>query len=49
MKFADLHLHTQFSDGTFSPEELVAWLKQFHTGLAEALHNGEAVADLLPE
>ena len=24
MKFADLHLHTQFSDGTFTPEELVA-------------------------
>jgi len=24
MKFADLHLHTQFSDGTFSPAELVA-------------------------
>jgi predicted metal-dependent phosphoesterase TrpH len=24
MKFADLHLHTHFSDGTFSPEELVA-------------------------
>ena len=23
MKFADLHLHTHFSDGTFSPEELV--------------------------
>ena len=22
MKFADLHLHTNFSDGTFSPEEL---------------------------
>ena len=24
MKFADLHLHTNYSDGTFSPEELVA-------------------------
>ena len=23
MKFADLHLHSQFSDGTFTPEELV--------------------------
>ena len=23
MKFADLHLHTNFSDGTFTPEELV--------------------------
>ena len=25
MKFADLHLHTLFSDGTFSPEELVGY------------------------
>jgi predicted metal-dependent phosphoesterase TrpH len=32
MKFADLHLHTQFSDGTFTPEELV-WHAQQH-GLA---------------
>jgi predicted metal-dependent phosphoesterase TrpH len=24
MKFADLHLHTHFSDGTYSPEELTA-------------------------
>ncbi len=32
MKFADLHLHTQFSDGTFTPEELV--LRAQNTGLA---------------
>jgi 3',5'-nucleoside bisphosphate phosphatase len=25
MKFADLHLHTHFSDGTFSPEEVAAY------------------------
>ncbi len=24
MRFADLHLHSHFSDGTYSPEELVA-------------------------
>ena len=32
-----------------SPEEMAAWLKQFHSRLAEALHNGEAVLELLPE
>src|SRR5271154_1129437 len=32
MKFADLHLHTNFSDGTFSPEELV--LEAQKSGLA---------------
>ena len=32
MKFADLHLHTQFSDGTFTPEELVLYAQK--TGLA---------------
>jgi hypothetical protein len=32
MKFADLHLHTQFSDGTFSPEELVLYAQK--SGLA---------------
>lgn len=32
MKFADLHLHTQFSDGTFTPEELV--LHAQNNGLA---------------
>jgi hypothetical protein len=33
---------------TKSPEELVAWLQEFHTRLAEALHNGETVIHLLP-
>lgn len=28
MKFADLHLHTHFSDGTFSPEELVLYAQK---------------------
>jgi hypothetical protein len=32
-----------------SPEEMAAWLRQFHTRLAQALHIGEAVLDLLPE
>jgi hypothetical protein len=32
-----------------SPEEMARWLQAFHTRLAEALHNGEAVLDLLPE
>src|SRR5215831_10071140 len=32
MKFADLHLHTMFSDGTFTPEELV--LQAQKNGLA---------------
>jgi predicted metal-dependent phosphoesterase TrpH len=32
MKFADLHLHTMFSDGTFTPEELV--LRAQKAGLA---------------
>jgi hypothetical protein len=34
---------------TKSPEELVEWLQQFHTTLAERLHNGEGVLDLLPD
>jgi hypothetical protein len=34
---------------TKTPEQLVAWLNDFHTKLAEALHAGEAVLDMLPE
>jgi hypothetical protein len=34
---------------TKSPEEMVAWLREFHTRLAERLHNGEDVLDLIPE
>ena len=31
------------------PEEVVEWLREFHTRLAERLHNGEDVLDLIPE
>jgi hypothetical protein len=34
---------------TNSPQKVVAWLKEFHTVLAERLHRGEAVLDLVPE
>ena len=34
---------------TISPEEMAIWLKEFHTKLAQALHNGEAVLDMVPE
>ncbi len=32
-----------------SPEELVEWLRQFHTTLADRLHQGESVLDLVPD
>ena len=32
-----------------TPEELVSWLRQFHSELAERLHRGEDVLDLIPE
>jgi len=34
---------------TKSAEELVEWLRAFHMQLAERLHNGEDVLDLIPE
>ena len=33
---------------TKSPEELAEWLQQFHAKLAERLHHGQAVLDLVP-
>jgi hypothetical protein len=32
-----------------APEEMVDWLRAFHTQLAERLHNGQDVLDLIPE
>ena len=32
-----------------TPEEMVEWLRTFHTRLAERLHKGEDVLDLIPE
>ena len=34
---------------TKRPGEMVEWLREFHTKLAERLHNGEDVLDLIPE
>jgi hypothetical protein len=34
---------------TISPEEMAIWLKQFHTKLAQALHNREVMLDMVPE
>src|SRR5438874_4046274 len=42
MMFADLHLHTQFSDGTYSPEEMVAQA-QLHGLSALALTDHDTV------
>jgi hypothetical protein len=32
-----------------TPEEMIEWLRAFHTQLAERLHEGEDVLDLIPE
>ena len=34
---------------TKSPEKMVAWLRDFHTRLAERLHSGEDVLDMIPD
>jgi hypothetical protein len=32
-----------------TPEKVVEWLREFHTRLAQRLHEGEAVLDLIPD
>jgi hypothetical protein len=34
---------------TNSPEEVVAWLKEFHAKLAQRRHDGDPVFDMVPE
>jgi hypothetical protein len=34
---------------TKTPEAMVEWLRNFHQELAERLHNGEDVLDMIPE
>ncbi|HTQ32550.1 MAG TPA: hypothetical protein VMI30_00165 [Stellaceae bacterium] len=34
---------------TKTPEQMVAWLRAFHQELAERLHKGEDVLDMIPE
>jgi hypothetical protein len=34
---------------TKTPEEMVEWLRDFHMRLAERLHRGEDVLDMIPE
>jgi hypothetical protein len=34
---------------TKTPDEMVEWLRDFHARLAERLHNGEDVLDMIPE
>jgi len=47
MKFADLHLHTAFSDGTYTPEELVRASKK--AGLAAiAIADHDTVDAIIP-
>ncbi|MDD2927372.1 MAG: PHP domain-containing protein [Candidatus Omnitrophica bacterium] len=47
MKFADLHLHTVFSDGTYTPEELIS--QSLKSGLsAIAVVDHDTVAGLAP-
>ena len=47
MKFADLHLHTRFSDGTYSPQELISQAKL--AGLsAIAIADHDTVEGVIP-
>ena len=43
---ADSYQNTQVAK---TPEQMVEWLRNFHARLAERLHNGEDVLDMIPE
>lgn len=45
-EISDEYEHVQVNK---SPEELVVWLRNFHHELAERLHNGDDVLDMIPE
>jgi hypothetical protein len=45
-EIADNYEHVS---ATKTPEELVTWLRHFHEELAERLHKGEDVLDMVPE
>ena len=46
-----MHLIAEEYDGAepVKPEEMVAWLQAFHAKLAQRLHAGEVVLDMIPE
>jgi len=41
--------HYQGIQPTRTPEEVAAWLRDFHAGLAERLGAGETVLDMIPD
>jgi hypothetical protein len=45
-EIADIYEH---AGTTKAPEEMVDWLRDFHQELAERLHNGEDVLDMIPD
>ena len=42
----DLHLHTNFSDGALSPQELIDYVKKFNVGVIAVTDHDEIGANL---